>query len=160
MQFIQMPLFDVFLPIIKENTIKDWTSNDFWLKMRLHEKDRNRFNRQRMYRILRKLVESGFLEKQINYSNHKFSRFNETEKTIKLKNLTKSNSDFSNMVLEDNKIYEEISFLEKQTEKYLQLEKNFPTLSHQISYEKSKCLNKIIELKAYRSALRSVIEAI
>jgi len=44
MQFIQMPLFDVFLPIIQENTIKNWTSNDFWLKIRLSEKDRNRFN--------------------------------------------------------------------------------------------------------------------
>ncbi len=160
MQFIQMPLFDVFLPIIQENTIKNWTSNDFWLKIRLSEKDRNRFNRQRMYRILRKLVESGFLEKKINYSNHKFSRFNETEKTINLKNLEKSNTDFSNIVLEESKIYEEISFLEKQTEKYFQLEKNFPSLSRKISYEKSKCLSKITELKAYRSALRSVIEAI
>lgn len=64
------------------------------------------------------------------------------------------------MILEENIIYEEITFLEKQTEKYFQLEKNFPTLSHKISYEKSKCLNNIIELKAYRSALRSVIEAI
>ena len=64
------------------------------------------------------------------------------------------------MVLEENKINEEITFLEKQTEKYFQLEKNFPSLSYQISYEKDKCLGKILELKAYRSALKSVIEAI
>ena len=111
MQFIQMPLFDVFLPIIQENTIKNWTSNDFWLKIRLSEKDRNRFNRQRMYRILRKLVESGFLEKKINYSNHKFSHFNEIEKTLKIKHLIKFNTDFSNMILEENIIYEQITFL-------------------------------------------------
>ena len=159
MQFIQMPLFDAFLPIIQENTIKDWTSNDFWLKIRLPAKNRNRFNRQRMYRILRKLVEFGFLEKQVNHSNHKFSRFNETEKTIELKCFGKPKNDFSDMVLEENKINEEITFLEKQTEKYFQLEKNFPSLSYQISYEKDKCLGKILELKAYRSALKSVIEA-
>ncbi|WP_180163690.1 hypothetical protein [Acinetobacter sp. YH12069] len=64
------------------------------------------------------------------------------------------------MILEDNKIIEEIFFLEKKTEKYLQLEQNFPHLSHQILYEKNKCLNNIMELKAYRSALKSVIEAI
>lgn len=143
MQFSQMPLFDVFLPVIQENTVRNWTSNDFWLKIRLPHGERNRFNRQRMYRILRKLVELVFLEKQVNHSNHKFSRFNETEKTIELKCFGKPKNEFSNMVLEENKINEEITFLEKQTEKYFQLEKNFPSLSRKISYEKSKCLSKI-----------------
>lgn len=160
MQFSQMPLLDVFLPVIQENTVKNWTSNDFWLKIRLPEKDRNRFNRQKMYRILRKLVESGFLEKKVNYSNHRLSRFYETEKTNELRCFSESKIDLSNMVLEENKIHAEITFLEKQTEKYFHLEKNFPSFSHQISDEKNKCLGKIIELKAYRSALKSVIEAI
>ena len=128
--------------------------------IRLTEKERNRFNRQRMYRILRKLVEYGFLEKKVNYSNYRFSRFYETEKTIELKHFSKSKIDLSNMVLEKNKIHDEITFLEKQTEKYFQLEKKFPTLSHHISDEKNNCLSQIIELKAYRSALQSVIEAI
>ena len=160
MHLSQMPLFDVFLPVIQENTIKRWSSNDFWLQIKLSEKERNRFNRQRMYRILRKLVELGFLEKKVNYSNHRFSRFYETEKTIELKHFSKSKIDLSNMVLEENKIHDEINFLEKQTEQYFHLEKNFPSLSHQILDEKNKCLSKMIELKAYRSALKSVIEAI
>ncbi len=113
-----------------------------------------------MYRILRKLVELGFLEKKINYSNHRFSRFYETDKTIELKQFSKSKIDLSNMVLEKNKIHDEITFLEKQNEKYLQLEKKFPGFSHQILDERNKCLGRIIELKAYRSALKSVIEAI
>ncbi len=84
MHLSQMPLFDVFLPVIQENTIKHWTFNHFWLEIKLSDKERTRFNRQRMYRILRKLVELGFLEKKINYSNHRFSRFYETDKTIEL----------------------------------------------------------------------------
>ena len=116
MHLSQMPLFDVFLPVIQENTIKRWSSNDFWLQIKLSEKERNRFNRQRMYRILRKLVELGFLEKKVNYSNHRFSRFYETEKTIELKHFSKSKIDLSNMVLEENKIHDEITFLEKQTD--------------------------------------------
>ena len=55
MQFLKMPLFEVFLPIIKSNSIQNWSTNDFWQGMKLSKKERNRFNRQRMYRILRKL---------------------------------------------------------------------------------------------------------
>lgn len=160
MQFSQMPLFDVFLPVIQENTVANWTSNDFWKKIKLSKMERNRFNRQRMYRILRKLVEFGFLAKQINHSNHRFSRFHETKKTAELKLLDKSKAEITNMQLEEIKISTEISFLEIQTEKYLQLEKNYPYLSNQISFEKDKCLNMLLELKAYRCALKSVINTI
>ena len=160
MQFSQMPLFDVFLPIIQKNTVQNWTANDFWEKLKLSKKDRNRFNHQRMYRILRKLVEFGFLEKRINHSNHKFSRFNETNKTYELKCLDQAKIDVSNMKQEESKINLEINFLEKQTEKYTQLEKTFPNLSHKISYEKDRCLSKIIELKAYQCALKSVLQSI
>ncbi|SDY39487.1 hypothetical protein SAMN05421643_10984 [Acinetobacter kyonggiensis] len=61
MQLLKMPLFEIFLPIIQSNKIQNWTAKDFWKLMKLSKKDRNRFNRQRMYRILRKLVEFGFL---------------------------------------------------------------------------------------------------
>lgn len=57
-----MPLFEVLLPIIQSHSIHNWTANDFWKRIKLAKKERNRFNRQRMYRVLRKLVEFGFLE--------------------------------------------------------------------------------------------------
>lgn len=160
MSLCNMPLFELFLPIIQNNTIQNWTAGDFWKHMKLSKKERNRFNRQRIYRILRKLVEFGFLEKQVIQSNPKFSRFNETDKIGELRERGKSKADISKMRLEEAQTKLEISFLEAQAEKYFQLEKNFPSLSHQISDEKSKCLSKIIELKAYRSALKSVIDAI
>lgn len=155
-----MPLFDAFLPVIQDNTIENWTSNDFWKKIKLSKKERNRFNRQRMYRILRKLVEFGFLVKKINHENHRFSRFHETNKTSELKLLGNSKAEISNMQLEEIKISTKISFLEIQTEQYVQLEKNYPYLSHQISFEKEKCLSMLLELKAYRCALKSVINTI
>lgn len=155
-----MPLSNLFLPIIQENTIQNWTANNFWKKLELSKSERHSTNRQRMYRILMKLVEFGFLEKRVNPSNHRFSRFSETQKMVEFRSLDESKVDISKMQLEENKISLEIIFLEKQNEKYLVLEKNFPNLQRKICDEKEKCLSKILELKAYRCALKSIIEAI
>ena len=70
-----MPLFEVLLPVIESNSIHNWTANDFWKQMKLTKKERHRFNRQRMYRILRKLVEFGFLDKELNQQHPRFSLF-------------------------------------------------------------------------------------
>lgn len=160
MYLFEMPLSDLFLPIIQENTIQNWTANNFWKKLELSKNERNSTNRQRMYRILIKLVEFGLLEKKVNSSNYRFSRFSETQKMVEFRSLDKSKIDISKMQLEEKKINLEINFLEKQNEKYLEMEKNFPNLQHIIFDEKEKCLNKILELKAYKSALKSVIEAV
>ena len=57
-------------------------------------------------------------------------------KPYELKCLDQAKIDVSNMKQEESKINLEINFLEKQTEKYTQFEKNFPYLYHKISYEK------------------------
>ena len=158
MYLFEMPLSDLFLPIIQENTIQNWTANNFWIKLDLPKNERHSTNRQRMYRILMKLVEFGFLEKRVNPTNHRFSRFTETQKMLEFKSLDESKIDLSNMQLEEDKINLEIIFLEKQNEKYVELEKTFPNLQHKIFDEKEKCSFKILELKAYRSALKSIID--
>ncbi|WP_228740335.1 hypothetical protein [Acinetobacter lwoffii] len=68
--------------------------------MKLSKKERHRFNRQRMYRILRKLVEFGFLEKDINKQNPQFSVFKETIKINEIRILNKEESDVSKIKLE------------------------------------------------------------
>lgn len=157
MQFLKMPLFELFLPILQSNSIQNWTATDFWEHLRLSKKERNRFNRQRMYRILRKLVEFGFLRKDINILNPRFSLFHETSKLNEFRSLDKEKSEKSKMKLEEIKISSEILFLEKQTEKYEKLELGFPNMKNKIFHAKEKCLSHIIELRAYQSALKSVI---
>ena len=117
-----MPLFEVLLPVIESNSIHNWTANDFWKQMKLTKKERHRFNRQRMYRILRKLVEFGFLNKELNQQNPRFSLFKETLKINEIRLLNKEESDVSKIKLEEVKVSSEIMFLEKQVEKYRKLE--------------------------------------
>ena len=157
MQLIKMPLFEVLLPVIESNSINDWTANDFWKQMKLTKKERHRFNRQRMYRILRKLVEFGFLNKELNQQHPRFSLFKETPKINEIRFLNKEESDVSKIKLEEAKVSSEIMFLEKQVEKYRKLELNFPNISNKICDAKKLCLSQLLELKAYRSALQSVI---
>lgn len=156
MHSINLPLFEKFQPLIQEHSIKDWTTNDFWNALNLSTKERNRFNRQRMYRILRKLVELGFLEKAVNHENSRFSLFNETKKINIFRSINKEKDDISKMKLEETRISFKISFLEKQMEIYKKLELNFPNMKNKISYAKEKCLSQLIEIKAYQSALKSV----
>lgn len=98
MQLLRMPLFEVFLPIIQSNSIHNWTANDFWKRMKLSKKERHRFNRQRMYRILRKLVEFGFLDKELNQQHPRFSLFNETPKINEIRLLNVNIIDSSPLV--------------------------------------------------------------
>ncbi|QIO04669.1 hypothetical protein [Acinetobacter shaoyimingii] len=157
MQLLKMPLFEVLLPVIESNSIHDWTANDFWKQMKLSKKERHRFNRQRMYRILRKLVELGFLEKELNQHHPRFSLFKETPKINEIRFLNKEESDVSKIKLEEAKVSSEIIFLEKQVEKYRKLELSFPNISNKIYDAKTVCSSQLLELKAYRSALQSVI---
>ena len=152
-----MPLFEVLLPVIESNSIHNWTANDFWKQMKLTKKERHRFNRQRMYRILRKLVEFGFLDKELNQYNPRFSLFKETPKINEIRFLNKEESDVSKIKLEEVKVSSEIMFLEKQVEKYRKLELSFPNISNKICDAKAVCSSQLLELKAYRSALQSVI---
>lgn len=110
-----------------------------------------------MYRILRKLVEFGFLEKELNLNYPRLSIFKETPKINEIRFLNKQESDVSKIKLEEAKVSSEIMFLEKQVEKYRKLELNFPNISNKICDAKKLCLSQLLELKAYRSALQSVI---
>lgn len=60
MSISNMPMFELFPPLFKSQKIEQWTASEFWKHLKLSKKERNRVNRQRMYRILRKLVEDGF----------------------------------------------------------------------------------------------------
>ena len=59
--------------------------------------------------------------------------------------------------LEEVKVSSEIIFLEKQVEKYRKLELNFPNIKNKIANARAKYSSQLIELRAYQSALKSVI---
>lgn len=87
-------MFELFPPLFNSKKIEQWTANEFWKHLKLSKKERNRFNRQRMYRLLRKLVEDGFLTKETNLVNPRLSTFSETNKLDQLREITGISLDF------------------------------------------------------------------
>lgn len=150
-------MFDLLVPILEKNRIENWTANEFWKHLKLNKKERNRFNRQRMYRLLRKLVEDGFLIKKTNETNPKFSKFYETEKLNNFKNLSESSTDFVQMRESEQEAKKEICLLEKQLQNYELLERRYPNSRVLINIQKTKCKDRILDLNAYKTALNSVL---
>ena len=113
-----MPMFELFPPLFKSKKIEQWTANEFWKHLKLSKKERNRFNRQRMYRLLRKLVEDGFLTKETNLVNPRLSTFSETNKLDQLREITGISLDFIQMRHSKEETQKKISMLEKQLESF------------------------------------------
>lgn len=152
-----MPMFELFPPLFKTKKIEQWTANEFWKNLKLSKKERNRFNRQRMYRLLRKLVEDGFLIKETNLVNSRLSTFSETSKLDQLRELNSSSRDLMQMKNSQKETRNSITILEKQLQSFNLLEKNFPNSINKINIQKNKCIDQLANLHAYNAALNSVL---
>lgn len=122
-----MNFFHHFLRVKK---IEQWTANEFWKHLKLSKKERNRFNRQRMYRLLRKLVEDGFLTKETNLVNPRFSTFSETNKLYQLREITGVSLDFIQMRHSKEETQKENLNVRKTTRKLLFIRKKISKFSY------------------------------
>lgn len=113
-----------------------------------------------MYRLLRKFVEEGFLTKEINFINPRFSTFSETDKLDQLREVTNLSLDFMEMRQSQEETNNSISLLEKQLQGFDLLEKKFPNSISQISIQKTKYLDKLMNLNAYSTALNCVLTSL
>ena len=157
MSLSNMPMFELFPPLFNSKKIEQWTANEFWKYLKLSKKERNRFNQQRMYRLLRKLVEDGFLTKETNLVNPRFSTFSETSKLDQLRELNSSSRDLMQMKNSQKETRNSIALLEKQLQSFNLLEKNFPNSINKINIQKNKCIDQLANLHAYNAALNSVL---
>lgn len=160
MSISNMPMFELFPPLFNSKKIEQWTANEFWKHLKLSKKERNRFNRQRMYRLLRKLVEDGFLTKETNLVNPRLSTFSETNKLDQLREITGISLDFIQMRHSKEETQKKISMLEKQLESFSLLEKKFPNSAIRINVEKNKCIETLTDLNAYNTALNCILTSL
>lgn len=110
-----------------------------------------------MYRLLRKLVEDGFLTKETNFVNPHFSTFSETSKLDQLREITDTSLDFIEMSHSKEETQKKILMLEKQLESFSLLEKKFPNSAIRINTEKNKCIGELTSLNAYSAALDCIL---
>lgn len=151
-----MPFFEMFVPIIQTKTIESWTANDFWKQMKLAKKERNKFNRQRMYRVLRKLVENGYLTKTIDKSNQRLSKFSETKNIDFLRKST--NFIEENIAIENkiSNINENIKILSNKRVALIKAMTDLPNLSHKAKLLKNELTTEIDNLEIYKDVLQTL----
>lgn len=113
-----------------------------------------------MYRLLRKLVEDGFLTKETNLVNPRLSTFSETNKLDQLREITGISLDFIQMRHSKEETQKKISMLEKQLESFSLLEKKFPNSAIRINVEKNKCIETLTDLNAYNTALNCILTSL
>ena len=160
MQQIASPIFQSFLVFLSRNQIDGWTSNKIWKNLNLSKDEKQRINQQQLYRLLRKLVQQGYLIKNIHLDNPRLSTFVETESMATFRKqfeLQTVKNDSGKLEFKTKKLKEKQKIYENQIKASEQALIDFPELRTDILKRKNQLLQDIEKLKAYTDFLTSLI---
>lgn len=161
MKQIASPIFQTFLVLLSHNQIDGWTSNKIWNNLNLSKDEKERINQQQLYRILRKLVKQGYLDKNIHADNSRLSTFVETEKMYEFRkqfDLIAVKSDSKKLLCKTNELKEKQKSYENQIKASEQALIDFPELKTEIIKRKNKLNQDIESIKYYSEFLKSLLE--
>lgn len=160
MQQIASPIFQSFLLLLSHNQIDGWTSNKIWKNLNFSKDEKQRINQQQLYRLLRKLVQQGYLIKNIHLDNPRLSTFFETESMYAFRKQYKNHTvihDSEKIELKTKELKEKQMIYENQIKASEQALIDFPELKTEILRRKNQLLHDIEKLKAYTDFLTSLI---
>lgn len=154
------PIFQSFIVLLYQNQIDGWTSNKIWNELNLSREEKQRINRQQLYRLLRKFVTQGHLVKNIHPDNTRRSKFTETKNMDTFRKqfateITKNGS--KRLEFKTKQLKEKQKIYENQIKASEQALLDFPELKSEILKRKSQLLQDIEKLKAYTEFLTSLI---
>ncbi len=160
MKQIASPIFISFLVLLSHSQIDGWTSNKIWKNLNLSKDEKQRINQQQLYRLLRKLVQQGYLIKNIHLDNPRLSTFFETESMYAFRKQLESHTvihDSEKLKLKTKELKEKQMIYENQIKASEQALIDFPELKTEILRRKNQLLHDIEKLKAYTDFLTSLI---
>lgn len=160
MKPIISPIFQSFLTLLTQNQIDGWTSNKIWNELNLSEEEKQRINRQQLYRLLRKLVQQGHLIKNIHSDSPRLSTFVETKNMDSFRkqfDLKTIRNDAGKLGFKTKQLKEKQKVYENQIKASEQALIDFPELKNEIMRRKNQLLQDIEKLKAYTDFLIALI---
>lgn len=160
MKQIASPIFQSFLFLLDQNQIDGWTSNRIWNELNLSKEEKQRINRQQLYRLLRKFVKQGHLVKNIHPDNTRQSKFTETKNMDTFRKqfdieTTKNGS--RRLEFKTKELKEKQKIYENQIKASEQALLDFPELKTEILKRKNQLLQDIEKIKAYTEFLIALI---
>ena len=160
MKHISSPIFQYFLLLLSHNKIDGWTSNKIWNNLNLSKDEKQRINQQQLYRILRKLVQQGYLIKNIHLDNPRLSIFVESESMNTFRNqfeIQNVKVDFEKLRFKTKELKEKQKICENLIKASEQAFIDFPELKVDIFKRKKQLIQDVEKLKAYTDFLTSLI---
>ena len=160
MKQIASPIFQSFLVLLYQNQIDGWTANKIWNELNLSEDEKQRINQQQLYRLLRKLVQQGYLIKNIHLDNPRLSTFAETKSMATFRKqfeIQTIKHDFGKLEFKTKQLKEKQKIYENQIKASEQAMIDFPELKTEILRRKNQLLQDIEKMKAYNDFLTSLI---
>lgn len=160
MKQIASPIFQSFLLLLSKSQIDGWTPKKIWNNLNLSKDEKQRINRQQLYRLLRKMVRQGHLTKHIHSDNPRLSTFFETESMHEFRkqfDLIAVQNDLKKLTFKTSELKEKQMIYENQIKASEQALIDFPELKTEILRRKNQLLQDIEKLKAYTDFLIALI---
>lgn len=154
------PILQSFLTLLTQNQIDGWTSNKIWNKLNLSEEEKQRINQQQLYRLLRKLVQQGYLIKNIHLDNRRLSTFVETKSMESFRKQFENHivkPDSEKLELKTKELKHKQKICENQIKASEQALEDFPELKSEILRKRKDLQKDVEQLEAYSSFINRLI---
>lgn len=134
MKIQNLPMFRELSRIFCSYKIESWQTIDFWDKVKLLKVVDNNFNYQSVKRLIRRLVEEGYLTIDVEKSRSRKTTYTEVEKPHDLRSqfCVESTSTLHELNLKKEQFENEINKLEEEIQALEGLKDQFPDIQFKI----------------------------
>lgn len=134
MKIQNLPMFRELSRIFCSYKIESWQTIDFWDKVKLLKVVDNNFNYQSVKRLIRRLVEEGYLTIDVEKSRSRKTTYTEVEKLHDLRSqfCVESTSTLHELNLKKDQFENEINKLEEEIQALEGLKDQFPDIQFKI----------------------------
>jgi len=160
MKIQNLPMFREISRVFCSYKIESWQTKDFWDKVKLLKVVDSNVNYRSIKRLIRRLVEEGYLTTDVEKSRYRETTYTEVEKLHDLRSefCVESTSTLHELNLKKEEFENEINKLEEEIQALEGLKKQFPDIQFKIEQLKQTKVCSCNFLKIRITAVNSLID--
>lgn len=160
MKIQNLPMFRELSRVFCSYKIESWQTKDFWDKVKLLKVVDSNVNYRSIKRLIRRLVEEGYLTIDVEKSRYRETTYTEVEKLHDLRSqfCVESTSTLHELNLKKEEFEKEINKLEEEIQALESLKEQFPDIQFKIEQLKQTKVCNCNFLKIRITAVNSLID--
>jgi predicted transcriptional regulator len=160
MKIQNLPMFREISRVFCSYKIESWQTKDFWDKVKLLKVVDSNVNYRSIKRLIRRLVEEGYLTIDVEKSRYRETTYTEVEKLHDLRSqfCVESTSTLHELNLKKEEFEKEINKLEEEIQALESLKEQFPDIQFKIEQLKQTKVCNCNFLKIRITAVISLID--